>query len=60
MPFCTSMAQAHGVNHAAELNDGSIAGALHYAPVVYSNCRIDQIASQCPQPRQRAIFVGAS
>ena len=50
---------AHGVDHAAELNDGSVAGALDHAPVMGGDCRVDQIAAERPQPRQCAILVGA-
>jgi hypothetical protein len=59
MPFCTSMAQAHGVNHAAELNDGSIAGALDHPAIVNGDYGVDQIAPKRPQPRQYAILVRA-
>jgi len=31
----------------------------HYAPVMHSDGRIDQIAPECPQPRQCAILVRA-
>ena len=37
----------------------AVAGALHHAPVMYGDGRIDQIAPQRPQPRQSAILVGA-
>jgi hypothetical protein len=50
---------AHGVDHAAELNEASVAGPLHHAPVMHGDCRIDQIASKRPQPRQCAILVPA-
>ena len=48
---------AYRVDHAAELNDGSIAGALDYAPIVNGDYRVDQIAPKRPQPRQYAILV---
>ena len=51
---------AHGVDHAAELNDGSIAGALDHAPIVDGDYRVDQIAAERSQPRQCPILVGAS
>jgi hypothetical protein len=41
---------AHRVDHAAEFNDASVAGALHYAPVMYGYGGIDQIALERPQP----------
>ena len=37
-----------------------ISGALHNAPVMDGDCRINEIAPQGPQPRQRALLVGAS
>src|ERR1700692_1273907 len=48
---------AHRVDHAAELNQRSVASALDYAPVMHGDCRIDQIAPQRPQPRQCAVLV---
>ena len=39
---------AHGVDNAAELDDAPVAGVLHRAPVMYGDCRIDQIASESP------------
>ena len=50
---------AYGIDHAAELNETSVTGALHYAPVMYGDGRIDQIAAERPQPRQCAILVRA-
>src|SRR5262249_43674515 len=46
------------VDRTAELHNCAVAGALHYAPVVYCNGWIDQIASEGPQPRQYPILVG--
>ena len=37
----------------------SVAGALHHAPVMHGDGRIDQIAPERPQPRQYAILVRA-
>ena len=48
---------AHDVDHAAELDDRAVAGALDDAPVMHGDSRIDQIAAQRPQPRQYAILV---
>ena len=48
---------AHRVHHAAELNEDAVAGALHHAPVVHGDGRIDRIASESPQPRQRPLLV---
>jgi hypothetical protein len=39
---------AHGIYHAAELDDASIAGALDHATVVYGDGGIDQIAAERP------------
>ena len=50
---------AHGVDDAAELDERAVAGALDDAPVMHGDGRIDQIAAQRPQPRQRAILVRA-
>jgi hypothetical protein len=50
---------ANGVDHAAELNEVPVAGALHYAPVMRGDGGIDQIAPQPAQSRQGAILVGA-
>ena len=50
---------AHGVDDAAELDEAAVAGALDDAPVMHGDGRIDQIAAQRPQPRQRAILVRA-
>jgi hypothetical protein len=51
---------AHGVYDAAKLNDSSIAGALHYTPVMHGDCRVNQIAAERSQPRKCPILVGAS
>ena len=50
---------AHRVDHAAELDEAAVAGALDDAPAMRVDRRIDQIAAQPPQPRQRAILVRA-
>ena len=50
---------AHGINHAAKLDDAAVAGALHYAPMD-SDGRGDQIAPERPQSRKRPLLVGAS
>src|SRR4029079_10772069 len=43
--------------YAAELDDGSIAGALDYPTPMDCDGWIDQIAAQRPQPRQSAILI---
>ena len=50
---------AHRVDHAAELDESSVAGALDHATVMHGDGGIDQIAAQRPQPRQDAILVRA-
>jgi hypothetical protein len=50
---------SHGVGDAAELDECAVAGALDHAPLMNGDGRIDQVAAQGPEPRQRAIFVGA-
>ena len=51
---------AHGVDHAAELDDGAIAGPLDYAAVVNGDGGVDQIAAQGSQAREDAILIGRS
>ena len=43
---------AHGIDNAAEFDEGSIAGALDHAPGVHRDGRIDQVAAERPKPRQ--------
>ena len=50
---------AHRVDQAAELDDRAVAGALDDAAVVHGNDRVDQVAAKRPEPRQRAVLVGA-
>ncbi len=50
---------AHRVDHAAELDEATVAGALDDAPMVHGDGRIDEVAAQRPEPRQRAVLVGA-
>ena len=50
---------AHSVDHAAEFNDSSIAGALDHTAIVDGDYRVNQIATKRPQPRQYAILVRA-
>ena len=49
----------HRVDDAAELDDAAVARALDYAPVMHSDGRIDQVASERPQPRQNPVLVGS-
>ena len=48
---------AHRVDHAAELDDAAVAGALDDAAVMEGDGRIDQVAAERPEPRQNAILV---
>ena len=45
---------AHRVDHAAELGDEPVAGALDDAAVVDGDRRVDQVAAQRAQARKRA------
>jgi len=49
----------HCVDHAAELDDAAVAGALDDAAAMDGDRGVDQIASQRPEPRERAILIGA-
>ena len=49
----------HGIDHAAELDDAAVAGALDNPAVMHGDRWIDQIATQRAQPRQGSIFVRA-
>ena len=51
---------AHGVDHATELDDATVAGALNHTPVMHGDSRVNQIAAERPQPRQCLVFVGTS
>ena len=51
---------AHGIDHAAELDEVPVTGALDDAPVMRGDGGIDQIAAQPAETRQCAILVGAS
>jgi hypothetical protein len=48
----------HRVDHAAELGEDPVAGALDHAPAMHLDRRIDEVAAQRAQPRQNAVFVG--
>jgi hypothetical protein len=51
--------EADGVDHAAELDDRAVAGALDDAAVVRRDGGVDEIAAQRPKTRKRSIIVGA-
>ena len=48
---------AHRIDHAAELDEGPVPGALDHSTMMHGDRGIDQVAAQCPQPRQGAILV---
>jgi hypothetical protein len=50
----------NGVNNAPKLNDTSVAGALNYAPMMNGDGWINQITTECAQPRQCPVLIGAS
>ncbi len=50
---------AHGIDHAAKFDENAVSGALDHAPMMHGDGRIDQVAPECPEPRQSAIFIGA-
>jgi hypothetical protein len=58
-PLWTSIAQRTAVDHAAELDDAAVAVALDDAAVMDRDRGVDQIASQRPEPHERAILIGA-
>ncbi len=49
---------AHGVDHAAELDEDPVAGALDDAAAVHRDRRIDEVAPKRPQPGQSPFLVG--
>jgi hypothetical protein len=50
---------AHGVHHAAELDDRAVSGALDDAAVMGGYCWVDEVAAQAPQARERTLLVHA-
>ncbi len=50
---------AHRVDHAAELDDASVAGALDDAAVMGGDRRVDEIAAEAPKARESPVLVGA-
>ena len=50
---------AHRVDHTAELDERAVAGALDHASMMHDDGRVDEVAAQCPQPRERAFLVRA-
>jgi len=58
MPFCLDAA-ADSVDHAAELDDRAVAGALDDAAAMGGDRRVDEVAAEPSQTRERTILVGA-
>jgi hypothetical protein len=52
--------RTHGVDHAPELNNASVAGALDDAAVMRRDCGIDEVAAEAPKARERAVLVRSS
>jgi hypothetical protein len=50
---------AYGVDHAPELDDRAVAGALHDAPVMHRDDGVDEIAAKRSQARKDTILVRA-
>ena len=50
---------AHRIDHAAELDDRAVAGALDDAAVVKRDGWVDEVAAKRPQARKRPFLVGA-
>ena len=48
---------AHRVDHAAELDEAAVAGALDHATMMHRDGRINEVAAQRPESRQNAILV---
>ena len=51
---------ARRVDHTAKLNDDSVAGALDNAAVMEGDGRVDEVATEFPHPRERALFLRPS
>ena len=49
----------HRVDDTPELDDAAVASALDDAAMMHGDGRIDQVASQRPQPRQNPVLVGS-
>jgi hypothetical protein len=48
---------AHRIDHAAKLDENPVAGALDDPPVMGGDGGVDQVASEPPKARERAILV---
>jgi hypothetical protein len=49
----------HCIDNAAELDDCPVAGALDDPAVMHRDGRINEVASERPQPRQNPVLVGS-
>ena len=47
----------NSIDHAAELNDQAVAGALDDAPVMHGDGRVDQVAAKGPKAGESSIFI---
>ena len=47
----------NSVDHAAELDDRAVAGALDDAPVMHCDGRVDQVAAKGPKASEDSIFI---
>jgi hypothetical protein len=50
---------AHRVDNGAEFDQRTVASPLDDAAVMNGDGRVDEVAAECPQPRERAVFVRA-
>src|SRR5208282_6815482 len=50
---------ADGLDYAAKFDERAVAGPLDDPPVVDRDCRVDEVAAQSSQPRQRQLLVSA-
>ena len=48
------------IHNTAKLDNSSVASALNHTPVMHGDGRVNQIATERPQPCQRSIFAIAS
>jgi hypothetical protein len=48
---------AHRIDHAAELDQAAVAGALDDPPMMRGDGGVDQVAPQAPKARERAILI---
>ena len=48
---------AHGVDHAAEFDQSSIAGALYDTAAMHGDRRVDEIAAERPEASKSAVLV---